>query len=184
MVRQGSFFLFGPKPDLRQHQLRTISYDLYATQLTFRWKHDPSSDWKSSTLVKWKNKSILLLVKEGHCWLVGSLLANRKPQMQSIRVEHNMVVVEILFDGWCSGCCKNHRRVFRIRQKTYQTPETSNARQPNALKGHLMTTNALIDHKRSSKPTRLTALLPNRRISSLTTASTSNRCRSWCRCEH
>ena len=35
-----------------------------------------------------------------------------------------------------------------------------------------MTTNALIDHKRSSKPTRLTALLPNRRISSLTTAST------------
>ena len=32
-----------------------------------------------------------------------------------------------------------------------------------------MTTNALIDHKRSSKPTRLTALL---RISSLTTAST------------
>ena len=92
--------------------------------------------------------------------------------MQSIRVEHNMVVVEILFDGWCSGCCKNHHRVFRINQKTYQTPETSNARQPNALKGHLMTTNALIDHKRSSKPTRLTALLPNRRISSLTTAST------------
>ena len=32
-----------------------------------------------------------------------------------------------------------------------------------------MTTNALIDHKRSSKPTKLTALL---RISSLTTAST------------
>ena len=72
VVRQGCFFLFGPTPDLRQHQLRTISYDSYATQLTFHWKHDPSSDWKSSTPVKWKNKSILLLVKEGHCWRIGN----------------------------------------------------------------------------------------------------------------
>ena len=177
-VRQGSFFLFGPKPDLRQHQLRTISYDSYATQLTFHWKHDPSSDWKSSTLVKWKNKSIRLFFKEGHCWRIG----NHKCSPSGSNITW-LWLRSCLMVG-AQVAAKNYHRVFRIRQKTYQTPETSNARQPNALKGHLMTTNALIDHKRSSKPTRLTALLPNRRISSLTTASTSNRCRSWCRSEH
>ena len=137
IIRHGSFFLFGPKPDLRQHQLRTISYDSYATQLTFHWKHDPSSDWKSSTLVKWKNKSIRLFFKEGHCWRIG----NHKCSPSGSNITW-LWLRSCLMVG-AQVAAKNYHRVFRIRQKTYQTPETSNARQPNALKGHLIDHNCI-----------------------------------------